>query len=76
MGFAVLISITAAAQEVRSEVSVQGTGFFTKDSNGNGIMNNTTETGGLLVGYRYSITRWLGNNWSQPAEHSISPANV
>src|SRR6266581_5519563 len=54
-----LLSLRAVAQEVRSEVSVQGTGFFTKDSNGNGIKNKATETGGLLIGYRYNITRWL-----------------
>jgi len=59
MGFVLLISITVVAQEVRSEVSVQGTGFFTKDSSGNGIKNKATETGGLLIGYRYNITRWL-----------------
>jgi len=47
------------AQEVRNEVSVQGTGFFTKDSNGNGISRTTTKTGGLEVGYRYHINRWL-----------------
>jgi hypothetical protein len=28
------LSLRAVAQEVRSEVSVQGAGFFTKDSNG------------------------------------------
>src|ERR1700722_10848043 len=54
-----LLSIKAVAQEVRSEVSVQGTGFFTKDSAGNSIKNTATETGGLLVDYRYNITRWL-----------------
>lgn len=54
-----LLSLSAVAQEVRSEISVQGTGFFTKDSNGNGIENKATETGGLLIGYRYNITRWL-----------------
>jgi len=54
-----LLSMTAVAQELRSEVSVQGTGFFTKDSNGNGIQNKATETGGLLIGYRYNINRWL-----------------
>jgi hypothetical protein len=54
-----LLSLSAEAQEVRSEISVQGTGFFTKDSNGNGIENKATETGGLLIGYRYNITRWL-----------------
>jgi outer membrane immunogenic protein len=59
VGFMVLLSIGVVAQEVRSEFSVQGTGFFTKDSNGNGIQNKATETGGVLVGYRYNITRWL-----------------
>jgi hypothetical protein len=34
---AVLFSMGAMAQEGRQEVSVQGTGFFTKDSNNNGI---------------------------------------
>jgi len=54
-----LFTIAATAQEVRNEVSVQGTGFFTKDSNGNGISRTTTKTGGLEVGYRYHINRWL-----------------
>ncbi len=54
-----LLSISALAQEVRNEVSVQGTGFFTKDATGNGISRTTTNTGGLLVGYRYHFNRWL-----------------
>ena len=54
-----LLSLSTVAQEVRSEISVQGTGFFTKDGNGNGIENKATETGGLLIGYRYNMTRWL-----------------
>jgi hypothetical protein len=49
-----LFTIAAMAQEVRNEVSVQGTGFFTKDSNGNGISRTTTKTGGLEVGYPLS----------------------
>jgi opacity protein-like surface antigen len=59
VAIAALSSVTAVAQEIRSEISVQGTGFFTKDSNGNGIHNRATETGGLLVGYRYNISRWF-----------------
>jgi opacity protein-like surface antigen len=59
VGCIALLSLRAVAQEVRSEVSVQGTGFFTKDASGNGIQNKASETGGLLVGYRYNITRWL-----------------
>lgn len=55
---AVLVG-AASAQEFKSEVSVQSTGFFTKNSNGRGIQNQATETGGVLVGYRYNINRWL-----------------
>jgi outer membrane immunogenic protein len=54
-----LMSMTAIAQEFRSEISAVGTGFFTKDANGNGIRDNATDTGGFLVGYRYNFTRWL-----------------
>ncbi len=54
-----LLSLSATAQEVRSEISVQGSGFFTKDSNGQGILQQGTETGGVLAGYRYHISRWL-----------------
>lgn len=58
-----LISSRAVAQETpawtHGEVSVQGTGFFTKDSNGNGISQHSTDTGGLIVGYRYHFDRWL-----------------
>ncbi len=56
---AMMISISAAAQEMRSEISVQGTGFFTKDSDGSGIHNRASETGGFLVGYRYNLNPWL-----------------
>jgi outer membrane immunogenic protein len=58
-----LISSVACAQETpawnHGEISVQGTGFFTKDSQGNGISQHSTDTGGLIVGYRYHFDRWL-----------------
>ncbi len=48
------------AQEGRwQEISVQGTGFFTKDSSGNGVNQHATDTAGFLVGYRYHFNRWL-----------------
>ena len=59
VGILALVSITAVAQENRSEISIQGTGFFTKDTDGNGIQQHATDTGGFLVGYRYNINRWL-----------------
>jgi opacity protein-like surface antigen len=54
-----LLSMGAIAQERRSEISVQGTGLFTRDSNGQGILQQGTQTGGVLGGYRYHINRWL-----------------
>jgi outer membrane immunogenic protein len=59
VGILALVSVTAVAQESRSEISVQGTGFFTKDTDGNGIQQHATDTGGFLVGYRYNLNRWL-----------------
>src|SRR5260370_3204344 len=41
-------------------ISVQGTGFFTKDSSGNGINQHATDTGGFLLSYRYHFNGWLG----------------
>ena len=54
-----LLAVGAVAQESRSEISLQGTGFFTKDSTGQGNSQRSTETGGFLVGYRYHFNRWL-----------------
>ncbi len=59
-----LVCVTAFAQEgpkeePKSEVSVQGTGLFTKDSNGSGIENKATKTGGVQAGYRYNFNHWL-----------------
>ena len=58
--FVILLTLGATAQEgTRSEVSLQGTGFFTQDSSGQGISRTTSETGGFSVGYRYHISHWL-----------------
>jgi hypothetical protein len=54
-----LAAAAAFGQESRAEVSVQGTGFFTKDSSGNRTFQKGTESGGLLVGYRRRIYRWI-----------------
>ena len=54
-----LLTVSAFAQEVRNEVSAQGTGFFTKDSSNDGIRQSSTNTGGFLLGYRYHFNKWL-----------------
>ena len=60
LGVVLLLASTARAQDfVRSEVSVQGTGFFTKDSQQNGTLQHSTDTGGVLATYRYHFNSWL-----------------
>jgi hypothetical protein len=59
LAMVLILSLPATAQEIRSEVSVRGTGFFTKDSAGQGNLQKSTDTGGVLAGYRYHINRWL-----------------
>src|SRR2546430_10964810 len=49
VGVLALSSVNAVAQEIRSEISLQGTGFFTKDADGNGIRQHATDTGGFLL---------------------------
>jgi opacity protein-like surface antigen len=60
-----LFAATSTAQELPpNEVSVQGTGFFTKDSDNNGITQHTTDSGGLLVSYRNRFSRLFGADLS------------
>jgi len=62
---AILLSASAAmAQEERQEIGVQGTGFFTADSSGNGIDKHATNTGGFVLSYRYHFNRWLATEAS------------
>jgi opacity protein-like surface antigen len=56
---AFLLGLSAVAQESRSEISLQGTGVFTKDTTGQGTTQRSTNSGGFLVGYRYNFNRWL-----------------
>jgi opacity protein-like surface antigen len=58
-GLIFVLALGARAQETRSEISLQGTGFFTKDSTGQGTLQRSRNTGGFLVGYRYHFNRWL-----------------
>jgi opacity protein-like surface antigen len=62
LGTVLLLASSARAQEdgfMRHEVAVQGTGFFTKDSQQNGTLEHSTNTGGFLVNYRFHINGWL-----------------
>ena len=58
-GFVILFTLGASAQEDRSEISLEGTGFLTRDTSGQGVSRTTSDTGGFLLGYRYHINRWI-----------------
>lgn len=60
-GLAILFAIAPSifAQEIRSEISVQGTRFFTHHTTDSGLARSDANSGGLQVGYRFRINRWL-----------------
>jgi len=55
----VLLGIASWAQEIRNEVTVQGSGFFQKQTTNGGIINEPTNSGGVMAGYRFNLKRWL-----------------
>jgi opacity protein-like surface antigen len=54
-----LLSLSASAQENRSEISIQGTGLFTESTTGNATAYSATGSGGFLGTYRYHLNHWL-----------------
>ena len=55
----VLFGISPWAQEFRREVTVQGSGFFQKQTTAGGITNEPTNSGGVMAGYRLNLKNWL-----------------
>ena len=55
----VLFGMSSWAQEVRNEVTVQGSGFFNKQTTAGGITNEPTNSGGVMAGYRFNLKNWL-----------------
>src|SRR5262245_29419456 len=66
LGFLVTTAIavsatTALAQEEQpSQISIQGTGIFTKSTTDQIPSHDATKSGGFLVGYSYQFSRWFG----------------
>ena len=70
----VTLAVGAAGQESRSEIALQGTGLFTKQSagkdvNGGGVTETADNTGGFLVSYRYRLSHWLSAEGSYGLAH-------
>jgi opacity protein-like surface antigen len=55
----ILIGISSWAQEIRHELTVQASGFFTKQTTESGLTNNPTNSAGVFAGYRFNLKRWL-----------------
>ena len=82
-----VVSVATAQENTvqTHEISVQGTGFFTKDSSGNGVNQHVTDTGGFVISYRYHFNNWLAadasygydrntqQNFTKPLGPSSSP---
>jgi opacity protein-like surface antigen len=49
-----------AQEEQRSQISIQGTGLFTKDTTGDTTSHHASDSGGFLLGYKYQFNRWAG----------------
>jgi opacity protein-like surface antigen len=69
-------SVSLAQEKAKNEVSVQGTGFFTNDTTGNGINQHTTNSGGLLLSYRYRINNFLSADGSYGYSRSTFQNNL
>jgi opacity protein-like surface antigen len=70
----VTLAVGAAGQESRSEIAIQGTGLFTKqsageDANGAAVTATADNTGGFLFSYRYRLSRWLAAEGSYGLAH-------
>jgi opacity protein-like surface antigen len=80
LGAALLLASSAKADDgfQRHEVAVQGTGFFTKDSQQNGTLQHSTDTGGVLVNYRFHINGWLAAEaaygYNRNTQQNFTPA--
>ena len=50
----------AAKQIARQQITLQGSGIFTRKVTDSGLTYEQTSTAGILAGYRFGINKWLG----------------
>src|ERR1700731_1079633 len=80
LGAVLLLASSARAQDgfMRHEVGVQGTGFFTKDSQQNGTLQPSTDSGGFLLNYLFHINGWLaaeaGYGYNRNTQQNFTPS--
>lgn len=55
-----LLGASAWSQERNFEVTIQGTGLFSKGLTNQGLTHRSTNTAGILGGFRFNMNRWIG----------------
>ncbi len=60
LGVLLAVGSSVWAQEGKYEITVQGSGFFTKETTDRGVANKPTYSGGFLLGARYNWTPRFG----------------
>lgn len=55
----IFLGISSWAQEIRHELTVQASGFFTKQTTESGLTNKPTNSAGVMAGYRFNLKRWV-----------------
>ena len=53
------VVLSLSAQEVRHEITIQGSGLFPKQTSSDGLTSKPTSSGGVMGGYRFHINKWL-----------------
>src|SRR5215469_4878706 len=53
-----LFAVSSWAQEFRHEVTVQGSGFFQKQTTKDGITNDPANSGGVMAEYLLNLKNW------------------
>jgi opacity protein-like surface antigen len=80
MSCGLLLTLVASAQENRSEISLQGAGWFTNSTAGNGTSYSATDSGGILGTYRYHLNHWISAEgaygFSQNSQKYVLPSDA
>ena len=75
-----LFGISAWAQEIRHEFTVQGSGFFPKQTTQGALTNKPTYSGGVMAGYRFNLNKWLAvegdYDYSRRGEKYLTSSNT
>ena len=71
-----MFTVSSWAQEFRHEVTVQGSGFFQKQTTKDGITNDPANSGGVTAGYRLNLKNWLATMTTSETTRAFNRATA